>query len=334
MYGEALRRSGAEYRIFANLVRFNYRSRVELLLVRIPHLALVAFKNAVLSLIWSRPSPDYVVLGSDVEVLIFAALRAVFSRRTKIVHGSLIYTTRKDSRAELWRRRYYRLVLSLTDIAIVHSRFEVERNQQIFPSLSVRFVFIPYGMNLDRRAAILEEATQQPPAGHPVLVTAGRSGRDYATLFAAMAGVDAELRVICDLARAVPPVPPHARITVLDHCLCNDYLQELAKADIVVLPLAVADVSAGQMVLIQAKALGRPVIITDTPTVRDYVEPGEDAILVPLGDAGALRAAICGLLANPALRAALGARGSANYDRNHGTIGFTARLIEAITRAA
>jgi glycosyltransferase involved in cell wall biosynthesis len=335
LYGEALRQTGVEARIFADRVRFNYRSRLRLLLVCLPHLAMVSVRQAWKSQVVSRPVPDIVVLGSDIEILIFAAFRAVLRRRTKIVHGSFIYTTRDNPRVEAWRRRYYRLVLWLSDIAIVHSRFEVERNRQIFPGLAVRFAFVPFGMNLDARVPLLADARAAPhKAGLPVIVAAGKSGRDYATLFAAMEGVAAELRVICDFAGVMPHIPAQARITVLDHCHGNDYLAELARADIVVLPLAVADISAGQMVMIQAKALGRPVVATDTPTLRDYAEPDVDAVLVPRGDVAALRAAIVALLADPDRRDALGHAASASYDRDHGTIGFMARMVEAISRAA
>ena len=46
------------------------------------------------------------------------------------------------------------------------------------------------------------------------------------------------------------------------------------------------------MVLIQAMAYCRPVIITRTATTEEYVEHGINAYLVPLGDAHALRDAI------------------------------------------
>jgi glycosyltransferase involved in cell wall biosynthesis len=110
--------------------------------------------------------------------------------------------------------------------------------------------------------------------------------------------------------------PPGARVTLLDHCHGAAYLAELAAADIVVVPLAVATISAGQIVIIQAKVLGRPVITTDTVTTRDSAVDGEDALLVPLGDA--------------ALCQRLGANATASYLRNHGTYGYMASLVEAI----
>lgn len=50
----------------------------------------------------------------------------------------------------------------------------------------------------------------------------------------------------------------------------------------------------------------------------------------PLGDPEALRAAIQHLLDDPALRQRLGAHAAEAYERDHGTLAFTAAVIAAI----
>lgn len=64
----------------------------------------------------------------------------------------------------------------------------------------------------------------------------------------------------------------------------------------------------------QGLASGRPIITADTPAVRDLLVDGENALLVPPGDAGALADAIARLAANPALGPAIGAAGRATFD--------------------
>ncbi len=329
LYGQALREIGAEHRIFADHISFNYRSTAELLFVCLPRLIGFALASSWRSLVAARPAPDAVVVSSDIETLVFAAMRFLRRRKTRIVVTPFIFTARGKKRLDAVRRAYYAFVLRHVDVAIVHSRLEAERYCRVFPNARARFVFVPYGLNIDARAAIMAEAGAIPPRARPVVVSAGKSGRDYATLFEAIVGLDVEARVICDFVPAIPPVPPGARVTVLGDCHGAAYLGELARADIVALPLAVGDISAGQMVLIQAKALARPAIVTDTPTIRDYAADGEDALLVPLGDAGALRAAIARLAGDAALRARLGAVAAARYERDHGTRGFMAHLVAA-----
>ncbi len=329
-YGEALRRSGVPHRIFASTVRLDYRTRAKLLLVCIPRLAANAVRLAVGSLLLSRPAPNTVVLGSDVEVLVFALARTLFRRtRVRIVLASFIYTSRDSSLANALRRAVFRFVLGRTVLVVVHSRLEAERYDRIFAATGTRFAFVPYGSAVDLRHALIGDASAVP--GEPgTVVAAGRSGRDYATLFAAMAGADADLRVICNSASALPPTPPGGRITILGSGDYLEFFHETVRAAVVVIPLAVADISAGQMVLVQSMALGKAIVVTDTPTIRDYATDSHDALLVPRGDAVAMRTAILRLLGDAALRTRLGGAAMKTYDSRLGTEGHLNGVLTAI----
>jgi glycosyltransferase involved in cell wall biosynthesis len=61
--------------------------------------------------------------------------------------------------------------------------------------------------------------------------------------------------------------------------------------------------------LLEAAACGRAAITTDVPGCREVVRHGENGLLVPPRDPGALAEAIATLLADPDLRARMGARG-------------------------
>lgn len=62
-------------------------------------------------------------------------------------------------------------------------------------------------------------------------------------------------------------------------------------------------------VLTEAGACGRPVVATDVPGCREVVRDGENGLLVPVRDAGAVAYALERLIESPDLRARLGARG-------------------------
>ena len=94
-----------------------------------------------------------------------------------------------------------------------------------------------------------------------------------------------------------------------------------------VVPLAQRNVSAGQMVLLQAAALGKPVVITETATTREYVTDGEDALLVRYGDVADMRAKIAMLLADPVACATIGQRASDRYDAEFCTEAYVRRLL-------
>ena len=89
-------------------------------------------------------------------------------------------------------------------------------------------------------------------------------------------------------------------------------LPELYRSAAVFCAPATGNESFG-LVLIEAMAAGTPVIAAANPGYRAVVHDGEDGLLVPPGDAGALAEAVCRLLLDPALWAKLseGARATA-----------------------
>jgi glycosyltransferase involved in cell wall biosynthesis len=78
----------------------------------------------------------------------------------------------------------------------------------------------------------------------------------------------------------------------------------MAIADVVVLPTYREGLPR---VLIEAAAMGRPIVATDIPGCREVVRNGVNGFLVPARDAVALAEAIESLLKNPKLRAEFGA---------------------------
>ena len=80
----------------------------------------------------------------------------------------------------------------------------------------------------------------------------------------------------------------------------------LAQSEIVVLP----SYSEGTpRILIEAAAMGKPIVATDIAGCRGLVEDGVNGLLVPIRDADALAAALEKLLCDPSLRQQYGAAG-------------------------
>jgi glycosyltransferase involved in cell wall biosynthesis len=61
--------------------------------------------------------------------------------------------------------------------------------------------------------------------------------------------------------------------------------------------------------LLEAMAAGRPIVATDVPGCREAVRDGDNGLLVPSRDSGALARALETLIREPELRRRLGARG-------------------------
>jgi glycosyltransferase involved in cell wall biosynthesis len=90
----------------------------------------------------------------------------------------------------------------------------------------------------------------------------------------------------------------------------RDVAARLADATMLVLPNVASTISeryTSPLKLFEYLALGLPIVASDLASIREVLEPGRTALLVPPGDADALAAAMTRLAGDPALSASLGA---------------------------
>ncbi len=69
-------------------------------------------------------------------------------------------------------------------------------------------------------------------------------------------------------------------------------------------------------VVIEAMAMGLPVVASDIGPVREVVEPGQSALLAKPGDVGGYTRALQSIVGDPALRTRLALRGRMLYEEN------------------
>ncbi len=110
--------------------------------------------------------------------------------------------------------------------------------------------------------------------------------------------------------RAKPIYDQIDRLGLDNHLILTGFRQDvpdlLSAMDIFAFP---SHAEAFGLVLIEAMAVGLPVVSSQCDGVLDIVDPHETGLLVPPRDADALTRAVQALLADPSLRASLGRRG-------------------------
>jgi glycosyltransferase involved in cell wall biosynthesis len=169
--------------------------------------------------------------------------------------------------------------------------------------------------------------------GDYVLSVGEDAARDYPTLAAALQGIAATVVLKTRQAVALPD-GSLARVRCVPQRLSFVEFRELyAASGIVVIPLRPADHPGGITSLFEAMAMGKPIIASDVPLVREFLTHGETGVLVPVGDAAALRDAIAVLLAQPEERQRLG-RNARRHLESHLTLAAFADRYAAAIRAA
>jgi glycosyltransferase involved in cell wall biosynthesis len=251
-------------------------------------------------------------------------------------------------REDLPFKRHYNAVMAKGERVIVASRFIAELivAQHGTDPACIRLIprgvdpaaFNPDAVSGDRIARL--ERAWRVPEGAPVVLLPGRLTRwkGQAVLIEAIASLTRR-DVCCVLvgsdqgrARYTAQLIRHAEaLGVADRLRlageCDDMPAALMLADVVV--HASTEPEAFGRVVIEAQAMGRPVIASDLGGPVETVEQGVTGWRVPPGDAGALAAAIEQVLALPAaVRADLGIRARAAVQR-----GYTVAAMQAATLA-
>ncbi|MEO8603962.1 MAG: glycosyltransferase [bacterium] len=238
----------------------------------------------------------------------------------------------RESTATRWRERLRnRLVaaglgrLAIAPLFPVHGSQEV-RDERVVGSfkrlgLTERTIHLqPWPMD----DAFFAPQPRPAASGDCVVFSGGDSGRDYATLFAAIDGLPLQLRLCAN--RTPTPLPPN--VTILPRLALHQFRDEMARADIVVVPLSGQPPVSGITVIAMAKMLARPVIASESAVVRMHIRwQGDGGLLCPMGDAPALRAQLATLLRAPAERERLGHSGRAHAATALSLNAFVERML-------
>lgn len=156
----------------------------------------------------------------------------------------------------------------------------------------------------------LADVSRQRPAAR--LLVVGREGHASA-----------------DLVRRVARLGLGGVVAFLGHR--TDVGDLLAAADVFAFPSLYEGLGGA---LIEALALGLPVVASDLPALREVVEPGANADLVPPGDPTALAAALVDLLADPERRARYGEASRRRFHDEFRGQAAIDRTLELLARIA
>ncbi len=243
------------------------------------------------------PRADVVLSdGEHVGIPLALAMRARGCTTPHVVIGHHLGSPRKAPifrLAKAHRRMDRVLVHSPNQLELLH-RLGFSRQQ---------LHLIPYGVDTEYWAPGpgVEEAD--------LVLSTGREHRDHQTLVDAVAGT-ARLFVTDTSAhsprarRRGPQVwPDWVERRSLSHV---DLRERYDRAAVVVVPLLPTSYPFGISSLLEAMAMAKPAVVSDTEGLRGIVEHGRTGLLVPPGDATALRRALRELLEDSDLRESLG----------------------------
>lgn len=189
-------------------------------------------------------------------------------KNNELIVMTFIYRKKDGAIGKLYHKYMSYIVTSAyIDKFICFAKEECEYYSELFGLNNDKFVFVPLGESMFSDVSLSDEG---------YIFATGRSNRDYKFLVDALEGTNYKLTIVCDTFQ----YGSNSNIVVLNDCYGTDMLKLMAKCHCVVVPLKELKMSSGQLVVLQAMSLGKPVICTKSDGIKDYVEDGITGILI------------------------------------------------------
>ena len=231
---------------------------------------------------------------------------------------TFIYRHRGGWKGHLYFRYMRYIVTSkYIDRFVCFSKKECEYYSSLFGVSKEKFEYVPLGIDTD--------GIQETEKGDYIFTT-GRSNRDYDFLVEALKGTEEKLVIACDSYHGL-----EVDNTEVDRdCFGKKMRERMAKSFCVVVPFKDSKISAGQLVVLQAMELGKPVIVTESDGIADYMQQGKNGYSVSK-TSEAIKKAILDLKNNPRIYEEISTY-SKQYFSEHYTVSAMGRNIGSIIK--
>lgn len=241
-----------------------------------------------------RPRYDAIIAVGCSTALYLVRLRRVLGLRIPI-----ILIDPALSRDYPRRKRLQDRVLPRVEKVVVFGTVQLEYLREEYGD-RVDAIFLHH--RFDTEFFTHEAAEERTEGAAPLVLSVGNDvSRDFETLVRAMAHGDLAVATgaRCTL-RTDRPLELGPWTKVCREPLTFVELRRLyAQADVFVLPLQDTIHAGGINSLLEAMSMARPLVVTRSRGILDYVEPGETALVVKPGDSAGMAAGIRHLLENP-----------------------------------
>jgi len=237
--------------------------------------------------------------GGESTIFFLLLLRRLFRFKPPLVVAEMAWS-------EGWKYRdaLNRFVIPRADCVIVRGTNQVIEARRIYgPSICA--VFVPFGIDVDYFQR------QGSGGSQPYVFSSGLdAGRDFTVLARALRGLDVGMKIKSSADENLPfNAQEFPNVEIVKKRLPYGEFRALYEgARVVVVSTQVTRNACGVTSLMEAMAMGKPVIVSDNPALRDYLPPPDAGIVVPVGDENALRHAILKLWNNPQEAALMGER--------------------------
>ena len=227
----------------------------------------------------------------------------------------------KDRLFRVWQ--LYKTFDQIICVSKAQADYAVQKLQ--IPESSVHFIY-------DKVDHQFFRPMEDEPEDYVLAV--GQEQRDYKTLQKALAGTGLKLIVVASSQWSSYRLSLNGESdTKIVKNIPYTLLRFLyARARLVVVPLNCVDYAAGANAILEAMAMAKPLIVSHTTGIQDYISDGETGIFVKPEDPALLRETILSLWDDPKTQQRLGANARQAVEENMNLPIYVDRVVEIMER--
>ncbi len=264
-----------------NFIYTDYENRLIKFFHGIPHIGnvithllywFVSFSQAAI-LLQKKRSQDLILFVNPIVGFFYCLMLSIFQINGNIVVAGFLFAPKDNNFYLNIRKKIVGFAYKKARKIIVYSNLELAEYSIIFPKLSSKFKFVPYGRDFD----IFQE--NEYISKEKYVATGGGSNRDFQILENALKQTNKHsVKVKFKIATRPECFTNHGEISNLEVIYgirLDRFGSFLSKSKFIIIPLKDKRISAGHMTLLESMYRGKIILITDFPVVRDYVSSNE-----------------------------------------------------------
>ncbi len=210
-----------------------------------------------------------IIFINPIVGIFYCLLSRIKSVNKTIIIGGFLFENKKNKIYLLLRKLFVNFSYKNVSQIFVYGENEVSYYAKIFPKLQDKFQYVKYGRDFnyaEKKDFIYDKE---------YIASGGRSNRDFETLCSAMNILkgknDIPICLIATRPEAVSIKMKQSPVHIKYGITLNQFGAFIEHSKLFVLPLLNTQLSAGHMVMMEVLAHNKPIIVTDIPSIRDYV---------------------------------------------------------------
>ncbi len=266
-----------------------------------------------LKIAWSlfkhRKGSDCFITTGEITGQVLAVLQSLFplGRKPHIIM-SAIWSYPRNQIELAARTTFLRFAYKSVCTTLVNTTHEVEAYSELFKLPKDKFLFLPYCYRL--------KGYEFTVRNDGYIWSGGNGDRDYKLLIESLNGLNVPVIINATRQSLFEGINIPENINV-QGVTPEEFRQYMAGCTFAVIPMEPGKLHpGGQQTFLSLMKMGKPVILTDPIGGRDYINHGENGILVPFGNRMKLREAIKYLVNNPQEVKRMGENAIKSVDRN------------------